>query len=234
MSVKTEWPQRPSVATETRPRAIEDVGAATKYDHVGAEDHAAASEASGSSTGTEPCDRPSAFERFEWRTLVRAFARHHRSPLNNAIHVVTTPAAVFAVLQSLYGLLEMGLGASVASTGVMLFPLVYSLALVSLVPFRSALVGAIAMTGLALATIAWPLPLIAAAGLFVVAYVGQEGAHKLAGESTYQSHYSDDANRRHSLLRVGLEHTLFLLPLVLVVCVHQWTRPLRWSSARRV
>lgn len=130
------------------------------------------------------------------------FAACHRQPLNVALHLVTTPLGLLCLL-SLLG--QAGPIVPPAVAGA------YLLSLLALLPWR--LWAATALTTALLALAAWRLELGLAASLagLAAAYLGQDLAHYLTGEPTFQSRY----DRRLSWLRQLLAHSCFLLPLCL-------------------
>jgi hypothetical protein len=75
----------------------------------------------------------------------------------------------------------------------------------------------------------WPATPLLAAGLLVVGYACQEAAHLVTGEKTYQSSYSRQSGRAW----LFLEHTVLLLPLLLVIAARRRQSPLRILAARK-
>lgn len=137
-----------------------------------------------------------------FRCLSTSFHDCHRHPLNVALHLVTTPLGIFA------GLLLL------ARLHPLAPPLVVAAYLVSL---RKSLPTRLwARTALCLAPLSYLPGLIdvgpfAPVGLLCAAYFGQDLAHFLTGEATFQRSYARSPTRFSRLL----EHTYFLLPLCL-------------------
>lgn len=155
----------------------------------------------------------------DWTRLCHGFLRCHRSPLNVACHLVTTPLDLFGV----YSLLSWtGPIATASLAGV------HIAVVVALTPAAVACLYAIAV-GLITAAAAWlslgPWWSVAA---IAAGYIGQDLAHWLTAEPTFQSTYKD--SRRW--WRRFIEHSLLLLPVLSVVAGRWRQSPFRLLVAR--
>jgi len=148
-----------------------------------------------------------------WRELCAEFCSCHQQPLNIALHALTTPLCLVALL----GLLAQWSIAASASVVV-----VYLGLLAAFVPGRIWAATAVASALLLGAALLIPLGWVAAAGLFILGYTLQEVAHWLTGEPTLQSSYMQSQTWLGRLI----EHSLLLLPLVLVSIVRMEGTPL--------
>ena len=138
--------------------------------------------------------------------LAVRFRAYHTNSLNVALHMITTPVGIVAALVMLRQAInvEYAYEALVGAYVISLFV-------------------ALKNVGLWVATAAWMAGLVAVAEvlapsfsntdalkLMAVGYVGQELAHVVTGEKTFQSTYQFKTPSWPMLL---LEHTYFLLPL---------------------
>lgn len=137
-----------------------------------------------------------------WDATSSAFHACHRRPLNVLLHGLTTPLGSWATLE---------LADAVHPILPTTLALLAVLSLVGRVPRRLWVATAVAWSALA-ALAAWTaLPWTLALGAVVAAWVGQELAHVVTGERTFQSTYQG----RRGWLAALADHTLLLLPLVL-------------------
>ena len=156
--------------------------------------------------------------------LAVRFRAYHTNSLNVALHMVTTPIGIVAALVALRQAItvEYAYEALLGAYVISLF--------VTLKNF-----------GLWFATTAWMAGLVAVAELLVptftnvesakllaVGYVGQELAHLITGEKTFQSTYQFKTLSWPMLL---LEHTYFLLPLCIDALVHMKESFASWIVA---
>lgn len=139
--------------------------------------------------------------------LCKGFRPHHTSTLNVLLHLITSPLGIYAALAAL-NLATQGYAGAVTA--------VYCLSLLPLLPLGIWAANSVAMAALAFAAAALPLTYTAAGALLAVGYVGQELAHYVSGESTFQSTYQ----RKSNFLLLLLEHTYFLMPLCIDAAVH--------------
>ena len=137
-----------------------------------------------------------------WDRLVHEFVVCHRKGLNATLHLVTTPLGLWGFL---------ALVAAAHPVIAFLLALVYAASLLGRVPLRIWLATTLVVLGLAALSVAVPLSWPWALGFIVVGYVGQEAAHFVTGERTYQSTYQRDSGALPHLL----VHTWLLLPLVI-------------------
>jgi len=152
--------------------------------------------------------------------IAKDFRPFHVNSLNVALHFITTPLGMLAVL----GLTNVATGSVITS---MILTTIYCASLMRQLP-----------TGLWLATCACCLALVIAsvlepfsslgpwsfAGLIVVSYVGQDFAHWITGEKTFQASYMEQKD----WLSLLSEHTYYLLPLVLDSTQHMHQSFLSW------
>lgn len=138
--------------------------------------------------------------RFEKLSI--AFAACHREALNVLLHLITTPVGLLGLLALLWHLHPVIPGA---------FAAVYVVSLLFVLPRRLWAITTVISAVLLFA--AWKLQLgvLESLAAISIGYIGQELAHRLSGEATFQSGYEN----RPSWLSQFLEHTCFLLPLCL-------------------
>lgn len=136
-----------------------------------------------------------------FEALVPGFRATHRNAANIIAHFITTSLGITGAL-ALLGMLHPILPSVVG--------LVYLLAMIERLR-RPVLVGTVALT---IATVGaatvWPLAWWWAVGAIVLGYVGQDVAHWLSNESTFQSTYSSERGLAAKLA----EHTVYLFPLL--------------------
>jgi len=156
----------------------------------------------------------------QFQALSSPFRACHREALNVALHLVTTPLGLLFFLSLVWR-------ASPAAT--VSLAAAYLGTLLFLLPRRLWAVTALVVALLLIVT--WRLelgPLESLAGL-VLCYLGQDLAHRLTGESTFQSRYEG----RPSWLSQFLEHTFYLLPLCLDAARHaRAAAALAWLTPR--
>merc|ERR1711871_1806632 len=156
------------------------------------------------------------------------FRKYHQTSLNVALHLVTTPACLFAALgltdvaaQRLNFLQDASFSASTAVA-------VSYLALLFLsVPLRLWMATAATFAGLLWLLQAVQLNVAAMVITFISAYVAQDLAHFITGEPSYQSSYAGQSN----FILLLAEHTFFLLPLVFDACNHMSDSFLSWFAS---
>jgi hypothetical protein len=131
------------------------------------------------------------------------FRKHHASTLNVVLHLGLTPLGLLAAAAALARATspEVASGAAAA----------YAASLALAVPFPLFVASAAATAGLAALAASLALSYGACAALLAASYFGQDAAHWLTGESTYQSSYA--AQQGFWALLAG--HTYYLLPLAL-------------------
>lgn len=141
-----------------------------------------------------------------WAAFEPGFLDCHRRRSNVEAHLITTPLGLFGAVWLVAGLSPAVAAALVAA---------YVGFLLMRVPPGPALVSAAASVGmLAAAASLDPRPWVAIAAI-AAAWVGQELAHRAAGEETFQSSYQGGP----AFLGKLATHTLFLLPLVVAASV---------------
>lgn len=154
-----------------------------------------------------------------WLRLCQGFLRCHRQPLNVALHCVTTPLGwfgVFALVQTFGDKTLLVAAAGLAASIACFVPLTTAFA-------SAAVIGFLALGSYTLA-VGWIWGLVA----LLVGFFGQELSHWLTGEVTYQSTYKTSS----SWWRKWLEHTVLLIPALLVVSSRSRQSPLRLLVAR--
>ncbi len=142
-----------------------------------------------------------------WKQLRTEFLECHQKPLNVALHLLTTPLGIFSALALLH---------SCSPFLTVLVVMVYLAWLAVSIPLGLTLMSAAALGALLVGVHTIELATQFGFGLMVAAYLLQELAHKLTGEKTLQSGYME----KTSWLQHLLEHTLYLLPLVLASFWH--------------
>ena len=151
------------------------------------------------------------------------FRAYHKNSLNVALHMLTTPAGIIAALvlamqqwpeQYVYG----AVAAYVAS-------LLFTLQSFRLWIATTAWVGGL----VTISTLASPyVSMKEALYLLGAAYVGQELAHIITNERTFQSSYMDKGLSVPALL---LEHTYYLLPLCIDALINMEQSFAAWFVA---
>jgi len=146
----------------------------------------------------------------EWQALAADFRKFHTHPLNVALHLATTPAAVYAV--SFLAFAYLGFTAAVA------MHLVWLTLILPTTPLKLWLASAV-VHGLICASAMHSdgLSKLGATILFAVSYFAQDVAHLATCEVTFQSSYQ---GKQDGWLWTLLAHTLHLVPLCLDACWH--------------
>eukprot|EP00191_Tetraselmis_sp_GSL018_P008711 CAMPEP_0177600912 /NCGR_PEP_ID=MMETSP0419_2-20121207/13934_1 /TAXON_ID=582737 /ORGANISM="Tetraselmis sp., Strain GSL018" /LENGTH=588 /DNA_ID=CAMNT_0019094053 /DNA_START=70 /DNA_END=1833 /DNA_ORIENTATION=- len=143
--------------------------------------------------------------------MAAEFRPCHSNPVNVALHLVTTPAGIVSTLC----LLNASQGGSPALSCAL--TALYGLALVAQLPLACGSVSSALLAAAAAAAALWlPLSALQSALLLAAAYGGQELAHVITGEVTYQSTYIKKSGGLQQLLM----HTYYLLPLCLDAACH--------------
>lgn len=158
-----------------------------------------------------------------FQDLAVRFRAYHTNSLNVALHMLTTPLGITAALVLAYQNLPVEAFAGVVGAYVL------------------SLFFTLKSFGLWFATTAWIAGLVTVSTLIAphmafydslkllaVAYVGQELAHFITNERTFQSTYMDKGLSVPALL---LEHTYYLLPLCLDAMVHMKDSIAGWIVA---
>jgi len=152
----------------------------------------------------------------------REFRTFHNNSFNVALHLVTTPACLSCVVA--------GIQLRFGDAWVRNIFWAYGFAVTLLTPgyglkLSTTLVWcAIVRVALIMATVCDMKTL---GVIFASAYVGQELAHLVTGEKTYQASYMDASNWPSLLV----EHTFYLLPLCLDAVMHMRESFLSWIIA---
>ena len=150
------------------------------------------------------------------------FRSYHQNTLNLALHMVTTPAAVVAVLVvALQQLSLHAFGGLVAAYVLSLAPTLRSAWLWAAT--TTWVVGLVAIA----AVLAPDFTLKQSGALFAFGYIVQELSHWITGEKTFQGSYMHMGNWPALLL----EHTYFLLPLCLDALVNTPNSFAEWIVA---
>jgi hypothetical protein len=158
-----------------------------------------------------------------YEDLTVSFCEYHKNSVNIALHLLTTPLAIISIF-----LLVPNLFVSSSSTitdGITdgntssyvefltYFNVVYAISLVFTIHLKTWIITCAQLYLMFYLTTTYLLPLqlstLKCVILFCVGYFGQDFAHYISGEPTFQSSYSKN-NRFWYLL---VEHTYFLLPL---------------------
>lgn len=156
-----------------------------------------------------------------WRRVEAGFLACHSEPLNVAIHLVTTPLAIWALI---------AIGARVSAVAIVSLTAAYLVVLLGLIPVGVWWATALSAAVLVVAAVSGPVVGLGwLLGALALAYGAQDLAHRLSGEETFESHY---ANRPDGGLRRA-EHWLLLLPLVLVAARRSGISLLSWIVPRR-
>ena len=156
----------------------------------------------------------------DWVQLCQDFLRCHRRPLNVALHIVTTPLSLFGFLAIVNRIQESG------AIAVAVCYLVLVAFMVPRITFAATTAFCLALT--ALVVIVSP-PLTIGIVALVIGYFGQESAHWLTGENTLQSKYI----KKQKWLRSLIQHTLLLVPALLVIAGRRKQSPLRILVSRK-
>jgi len=145
----------------------------------------------------------------EWQTLAADFRKFHKHPLNVALHLVTTPAAVYAV--SFLVFTYLGSPAAMGMHAAWLAIILPS------TPLKLWLASAAAHALICAAAIATTMTTLSATVLFAASYFAQDVAHFATCELTFQSSYQ---GKQDGWMWTLLEHTLHLVPLCFDACWH--------------
>ena len=155
-----------------------------------------------------------------WLRTCQEFLKCHRRPINVGLHVVTTPMGIVGFL---------GLVGWINPTAVMVVAAIYLVAIWPMIPSKTWCVTASLVAVMAAATMWWNPGIWLALATLVVGYGGQELAHVVSGEHTLQSTYIRSSDR----IQRFIEHTLLLLPVLLVIAARRKQSPLRLFVARK-
>ena len=142
-----------------------------------------------------------------FQELSGEFRACHREALNVALHLVTTPLGLLCFLSLLWRVSPAVTAALVA---------VYLVSLLAVLPRRLWAVTALVVAPVLYMSWRLELGLLESLAGLAVCYLGQDLAHRLTGEPTFQSRYE----RHPSWLRQFLGHTYYLLPLCLDAAWH--------------
>lgn len=142
-----------------------------------------------------------------FQELSSEFRACHREALNVALHLVTTPLGLLCFLSLLWRVSPAVTVALVAA---------YLVSLLAVLPRRLWAVTAVVVAPLLYMSWGLELGLLESLAGLAVCYLGQDLAHRLTGEPTFQSRYE----RHPSWLRQFLGHTYYLLPLCLDAAWH--------------
>lgn len=137
-----------------------------------------------------------------------------------ALHLVTSPLGILAVL----GLTNISTGSVTTSACL---SAIYCLSLGRQLPKGLWVATTVSALALVIASALDPVASLgpwSLAGLIVVAYVGQDVAHWITGEATYDSTYKGESDWVAQLS----EHTYYLVPLVLDSVMHMDQSFLSW------
>jgi len=145
----------------------------------------------------------------EWQTLAADFRKFHKHPLNVALHLVTTPAAVYAI--SFLVFTYLGSPAAMGMHAAWLAIILPS------TPLKLWLASAAAHALICAAAIATTMTTLSATVLFAASYFAQDVAHFATCELTFQSSYQ---GKQDGWMWTLLEHTLHLVPLCFDACWH--------------
>jgi len=146
-----------------------------------------------------------------WKKLSSEFLDYHRHPLNIALHLVTTPAALYA-FAAILGHLA---GALAVWTATAAWLLALGLTVPTPLWLASAgLLGLIAHAAVA-SSAAGSFSVTWTVGLFGAAYILQDVAHWVTGEPTFQESY---LGKRPGWVITFLDHTHHLVPLCIDAC----------------
>ncbi|MEO1527771.1 MAG: hypothetical protein AAFX06_20265 [Planctomycetota bacterium] len=182
-----------------------------------AENHKVASPAGAKHEQAESAPTSS---RSNWARLCGDFLKCHRRPLNVALHLLTTPAALFGVYSLVF---------EIDPIALTLFVGLQAILVAALTPTSVAIIHGIVIAGIAsLAAITSP-GILVGIGAFVGGYFGQDLAHWIAGEKTFQSTYI----RKRGWLAQLVEHTVLLLPVILVIAGRWKESPFRILVQRK-
>lgn len=139
-----------------------------------------------------------------WSNLSKSFCEYHKTSVNIFLHGITTPLSILAVVSTFNKVTNTGMVA-------LLLTVLYCLSLINRVPLHilapSCIVSAaIALTATMTSFLSYQIHII----VFTIAYFGQDVAHFLTSEPTFQGSYQQTATFWSQLA----EHTYYLVPLV--------------------
>ena len=150
----------------------------------------------------------------QFAEIAEKFRAYHTNSLNVALHMVTTPMGIVAALIALRQNLAETEYAYEALVGAYVVSLLFTLKNVGLWFATAAWMGGLVVVADQLAP---AFDAYATLKLLAAGYVGQELAHLITNEKTFQSSYQFKSLGWPALL---LEHTYYLLPLCLDALVH--------------
>ena len=164
-----------------------------------------------------------------YEDLTRQFCEYHKNSVNIALHLVTTPMAIMSIFLVLRNLLFPATDAVESYVGYLKYVnLVYGASLLLNVQLKIWLLTCGQLFLMYYLTTAYLLPLQLSTAncglLFCFGYFGQDFAHYISGEPTFQSSYSNK-NKFWYLLA---EHTYFLLPLTIEALVRTEDSLVSW------
>lgn len=146
----------------------------------------------------------------DYDALLETFREYHQDPINVALHLVTTPLGILAFISLLNRITGYPLATATLA-------LAYALRLISDVSSETFATTALLLIFIFAidnyVNVGWKTALI----LIVLSYGGQDLAHVLTGEKTYQSSYSDggqvDLANFSFWYSMFYQHCYYLLPL---------------------
>ena len=161
----------------------------------------------------------------QFAEIAEKFRAYHTNSLNVALHMVTTPMGIVAALIALRQNLAETEYAYEALVGAYVVSLLFTLKNVGLWFATAAWMGGLVVVADQLAP---SFDAYATLKLLAAGYVGQELAHLITNEKTFQSSYQFKSLGWPALL---LEHTYYLLPLCLDALVHMRESFASWIVA---
>ena len=161
----------------------------------------------------------------QFAEIAEKFRAYHTNSLNVALHMVTTPMGIVAALIALRQNLAETEYAYEALVGAYVVSLLFTLKNVGLWFATAAWMGGLVVVADQLAP---AFDAYATLKLLAAGYVGQELAHLITNEKTFQSSYQFKSLGWPALL---LEHTYYLLPLCLDALVHMRESFASWIVA---
>lgn len=147
-----------------------------------------------------------------WERILAEFLSCHANGTNVALHLITTPMGLLGFLAAIWHF---------SATAAIGTAVLYSLLLAWFVPIRVWTGTTLVLAALLGMTAVLEPGIGLAAVLLIVGYVLQEIAHYVAGEHTLQSTYMHQRSWPAQLV----EHTFYLLPLVLASVKRATTSP---------
>lgn len=143
----------------------------------------------------------------KFQKLSSPFQACHREALNVLLHLVTTPVGLLCFLSLLW---------HVHAAVPVVFVAAYLGSLFVALPRRLWVLTTLVVAPLLYLSWFLELGVLQSLAGMAVCYIGQDLAHRLSGEATFQSGYEN----RPSWFSQFLEHTYFLLPLCLDAAKH--------------